>query len=59
MTIRTFLKNLISGSHSRKPQQHEGHELAKQVRDAMGPQAGGNGRAHGGASLRYFESKNE
>ncbi len=58
MSIKAFFRNLIKPS--RAAPHHEGHELSKQMREAMGPQAGGEGsnRPHPGASIKHFEKKN-
>ncbi len=58
MSIKKFFQNLVGPS--RAAPRHDGHELSKQMREATGPQAGGEGtnRPHPGATIKHFEKKN-
>ena len=59
MGLGRFVKELFGGRvEPRIP--HEGDELAEDIRDAMGPQAGGGrggGRMTGSAVYKLFENR--
>ncbi len=57
--LRGFVRALVRGGPDRTPPRHSGHELAGEVRDAIGAQAGGGrgGRMTGSAVYRYLENR--
>lgn len=53
--IRGFVRRLLHPGSRRNPVEHDGTELARNVRDALGPAEGGVDGG-GGSGHRYFES---
>ncbi len=52
--VRGFVRRLLDPRRSRRRVEHEGTELANDVRNAFGPAEGGVDGG-GGAGHRYFE----